>query len=130
MAIQLHGLEAKQGETSFAFLVLRLVQPADRAGLVAVIRHLAAMIPDAEGFVAGLPEELDETMRVVGMPWLPPEAGPAVELQRQLIEAAATRGVEAAWFFQTGTALPSVGGDEDDDRNRAPQRRWRRGRRR
>ena len=35
------------------------------------------MIPDADEFIAELPEELDEAMQIVGMPWSPPEAGRA-----------------------------------------------------
>ena len=41
--------------------------------------------------------------------------GTRVDAQRALIESAAARGVEAAWFFQTGTSLPPMGDDEDDE---------------
>ena len=79
MAVQVHGLEARQGETSFAFLVLRFTRPADRVVLVAAIRQIAPLIPDADAFIAELPTELDETMRIVGIPWMPPDPGPAVD---------------------------------------------------
>jgi len=114
--MRVHGLDARQGETAFAFLVLRLQRPANRAELVELIRHVASVIPDAEAFISELPdEELDQPMRIVGMPWVPPEAGHAVEAQRRLIEAAGAKGVEEAWFFQTGTSLPSVDDEDDDD---------------
>ncbi len=118
--MRIHGLEARQGQTAFAFLVLRLRQAADRDALTEVIRHVAVMIPDAASFIAQLPDDLDESMHLVGMPWLPPAPGPAVEIQRLLIESSADHGVEAAWFFQTGTSLPNVvdddhDGDDDDE---------------
>jgi hypothetical protein len=91
--------------------VLRLAQPMERAALVEVIRHVSPMIPDAEGIIAGFSDELDEAMQLVGMPWTPP-AREGVDAQHALIEGAAARGVEAAWFFQTGTSLPSV--DDED----------------
>ena len=112
--MQVHGLEARQGETAFAFLVLRFQRGTSRAELVDLIRHVASVIPDAEAVISELPDELDEPMRIVGMPWAPPEAGHAVEAQRRLFEASANRGVEEAWFFQTGTCLPSIHDAEDD----------------
>jgi hypothetical protein len=115
MTVRVHGLDPMEGETAFAFLVLRLVAPVDRAGLTDVLRYLAPMIPDADAFVAELPDPLDEPMRIVGMPWTPPEAGHAAVAQRRLIDGASSVGVEAAWFFQTGTSLPSEEADEDDD---------------
>ncbi|HEY0255107.1 MAG TPA: hypothetical protein VGC41_26450, partial [Kofleriaceae bacterium] len=48
-------------------------------------------------------------------PWAPPDAGMAVEVQRRLIESADSVGVEVAWFFQTGTSLPSADDDEEDE---------------
>src|SRR5437868_1037314 len=105
------GHEARQGETAFAFVVLRMRELIDREGLVELIRYLALLVPDAEGFVEGMPETIEEEMRYIGVPWTPPEAGHAVEAQRRLIEGAEVVGVEAAWFFQTGTSL---GGDEDE----------------
>ena len=112
--VAIHGLEPRQGETAFAFLVLRLSRPLERAELVGVIRQIAPMIPDAERILEGFSEEIDEAMKIVGMPWLPPEED-GVEAQRALIEEAAARGVEAAWFFQTGTSLPSTGEEEEGD---------------
>ncbi len=114
--MRVHGLEARQGTTAFAFLVLRLRRPSDRAALVAVIRHVAPMIPDAEAFIAELPEDLEESMRIVGMPWAPASDDDGVEEQQALL--AQLPSVEAAWFFQTGTSLPNVNEDEageDDD---------------
>jgi hypothetical protein len=115
MAVRVHGLDPMDGETAFAFFVVRLVEPVDRAGLADLHRYLAPLIPDADAFIAELPDPLDEPMRIVGMPWTPPEAGHAAVAQRRLIEGADAAGVEAAWFFQTGTSLPSVGDDKEDD---------------
>jgi hypothetical protein len=112
MAVAVHGLDALEGETAFAFLVVRLRTAVDRAGLVAVLRYLAPLVPDADAFVAELPPELDEPMKIVGMPWTPPEAGHHVSAQRRLIEGAGAVGIEAAWFFQTGTSL--IADDEDN----------------
>ena len=113
--MEVHGLGALEGETAFAFVVLRLAAPTDRAGLLDVLRYVAPLIPDADQFMAELPDELDEAMRIIGIPWAPPEAGHAVEAQRRLIEGAGARGVEAAWFFQTGTSLPTEGAEEEDE---------------
>ena len=52
MQVQIHGLEARQGKTAFAFLVLRFARPTDRAGLVATIRQVAPLIPDSDAFLA------------------------------------------------------------------------------
>jgi len=111
--MELHGLEVQRGATAFAFLVFRLARPVDRAALVALIEHVAMIVPDAEAFVDELPEDLDEPMLLVGMPWLPPESRDELAAQRRLIERAASHGVEAVWCFQTGTSLPEV--EEDDD---------------
>lgn len=126
MAVRVHGLDPMEGETAFAFLVLRLVVPVEREGLAELLRYLAPLIPDADAFIAELPDPLDEPMRIIGMPWTPPEAGHAAVAQRRLIEGADSVGVEAAWFFQTGTSLPSEDDDEeeedDDDEPVAPRR--------
>ncbi|CAN5909330.1 hypothetical protein BH11MYX3_BH11MYX3_14110 [soil metagenome] len=112
--MRIHGLEALQGETAFAFLVLRLRRAGDRDELVHVIRQIATMIPDAEAFIAELPDDLGDAMRVVGMPWQPAIDEQGVEEQEALV--ARVGAIEAAWFFQTGTAMPTVGdGDQDDD---------------
>ena len=115
MAVRVHGLDPMDGETAFAFLVVRLARAVDRAGLADLLRYLAPLIPDADAFIAELPDPLDEPMRIIGMPWTPPEAGHAALAQRRLIEGAASVGVEAAWFFQTGTSLPSEDDDDEDD---------------
>ncbi|MBA3453625.1 MAG: HEAT repeat domain-containing protein [Deltaproteobacteria bacterium] len=116
--MRVHGLEARQGETAFAFVVFRLQRAAGRSELIDLIHHFAAIIPDADAFIADLPDdELDEPMRIVGVPWVPPEPGEAVEMQRRLIEESASKGVEETWFFQTGTSLPNT--DEDDDEDAA-----------
>ncbi len=113
--MRIHGLEARHGETSFALLVLRFTEPASRAALTATIRQFAPIIPDAEAFLDELaPDGEYEPFRVLGMPWLPPEAGSDVELQRRLIEAAAAHGVEEAWFFQASTGLPDISSDDAD----------------
>jgi hypothetical protein len=114
MAVVVRGLDALEGETAFAFLVVKLRVAVERDGLVEILRYLAPLVPDADAFVAELPPELEEPMRIIGMPWTPPEAGHQVIAQRRLIESAGTVGVEAAWFFQTGTSLPAEDGDDDE----------------
>ena len=76
--MRVHGHEARQGETAFAFLVFRLQRPVTRTELVELIRHVASVIPDAEAFIEELPDEDPaEPVRIVGIPWMPPEAGNA-----------------------------------------------------
>lgn len=114
MGVQVHGLDPMEGENAFAFLVVRLREAVDHDGLVRVLRYLAPLIPDAENFIGELPDPLEEPMRIIGMPWLPPDAGHATGAQRRLAEHADAAGIEAIWFFQTGTSLPSEDdGDED-----------------
>src|SRR5205085_3061493 len=72
------------------------------------IRKVAPMVPDADAFISELPEDLDASMRIVGMPWRPADDEDGLEEQRALLALA--HEIEAAWFFQTGTRLP--GGDE------------------
>ena len=95
------GLAARGEDLTFAFMVVRLVRAVDRAALVALIQQLAPLLPDADAFLADFPDELEEAMWIIGMPWAPPEVH-ELELQRALIEAAADHGIETAWFFQTG----------------------------
>ncbi len=113
MSVVVHGMGPLEGETAFAFLVVRLRETIDRDGLVRVLRYLAPLVPDAEGFIAELPDPLDEPMRLVGMPWLPPEAGHATGAQRRLVDQADAVGIEEAWFFQTGTSLYDDAADVD-----------------
>ena len=115
MGVQLHGHEARQGETVFAFFVLRFATPTDRAGLRAALEHVASLVPDAGKLIAELPADLEEPMQIVSVPWAPPEPGPAVAEQRRSIATLAEAGVEAAWFFQTGTRLPSDADDDEDE---------------
>ena len=121
MTAVVHGMGPLEGETAFAFLVVRLREAVDREGLERVLRYLAPLVPDAEAFISELPDPLEEPMRLVGMPWLPPEAGHATAAQRRLAEQADHVGIEEAWFFQTGTSLPSED-DEDDDEEALPSR--------
>ena len=119
-AIPVRGLEARQGETAFAFFVLRMHEVMPRGKLVEVLRYVAPLMPDADGFLDGLPADLEDELGIIGLPWAPPEAGHAVDAQRRLIESAGAVGVAAAWFFQTGTSLPSEQPepepeDEDED---------------
>jgi hypothetical protein len=125
--VAVHGLEPRQGETAFAFLVLRLARPMGRAALVEVLRHVAPLIPDADGFIAGFPDELDEAMQIVGLPWTPPEPRD-LDAHRAVIERAGERGVEAAWFFQIGTSLPSAGDEDEGEDGEDDAGRQRRGR--
>ena len=115
MGVQVHGLDPMEGENAFAFLVVRLREPVDHDGLVRVLRYLAPLIPDAESFIGELPDPLEEPMRIIGMPWLPPDAGHATGAQRRLAEHADVAGIEAIWFFQTGTSLPTEDDEDEDD---------------
>ena len=101
--VAVHGLVARQGETSFALMVLRFPRPLERVQVLRVLERLGSLIADLDAVVADLPDEFEAPMRLVGVPWAPPEAGPAVAGQRRLVETA--EGLEAAWFFQTGTSL-------------------------
>lgn len=111
MAADIHGLEVGQGDAAFAFGVLRLVAPASRPQLLDIVHRVGAVVADVEAFVASIPEELDEPVRLVALPWSVPEDDAAVEVQRIALEA--VPGIEAVWFFQCATSL--VGGDEDGD---------------
>jgi hypothetical protein len=108
MPVRVHGLEASAGDTAVAFMVLRLSTPADRVGLVDLIRQLALLVPDPKNLLAELPDDCEAAMRLVGIPWSPPDAGPELDAQRRLIEGAAVHGIAEAWFFQTATRLPAI----------------------
>jgi hypothetical protein len=112
--VAIHGLEPRQGETAFALVVLRMRRPIEREDFVELVRHMAPMIPDAEEILASLADEIEEAMQIVGIPWMPPEQD-ELEDHRALIESTAARGVDAAWFFQAGTSLPTADDDEEDD---------------
>ena len=47
MAVTVHGLAPLEGETAFAFMVIKLRTAVDRGGLLEVLRYLASLIPDA-----------------------------------------------------------------------------------
>ena len=113
--VEVHGHEARQGDTQFAFCALRLREPLDREGLLAVVRYVAPLIPDADAFIEGLGADGDWPDELFAVPWSPPEAGHAVDAQRRLIDTAGPVGVAKAWFFQTGTGLPSDDDDDGDD---------------
>jgi hypothetical protein len=109
--MQIHGLEPATGETAFAFCVLRLRQATARSALMELIESLAPLIPDADTVIDDLlPEDLEQAIRIIAVPWQPPHDD--VTAQRRIIENA---GVEEAWFFQTGTTLPPVDEDGDDE---------------
>jgi hypothetical protein len=115
VAVAVHGLEPLEGDTAFAFMVLRLRSAVARSGLLELLRYIAPLVPDAEAFMEEFPDELDGPLRIIGVPWAPAEAGMAVDVQRRLIDGAHSVGVEVAWFFQTGTSLPTVGDDPEPD---------------
>ncbi len=112
-AVVVNGLQAQEGETVFAFFVLRLREPRDRAWVTELLRYIAPLIPDADSYIEEMREDDTSPFQLVGLPWTPPDAGHAVEAQRRLIESTSRFGVEAAWFFQTSTMLPSVEDDND-----------------
>lgn len=115
MAVAVHGLVAMEGETAFAFFVVRTHEPITRSAVLELLRYLAPLIPDPDTFLEEVAEDLEQDVQLLALPWLPPEAGHAVEGQRRLIESAGTLGVEAAWFFQTGTSLPVEAEDDEDE---------------
>jgi hypothetical protein len=100
--IQVRGLAARQGETAFAFFVLRLNKVMPRARLVQVLQYVSAVMPDPDAFITGLPATLEEELQIIALPWSPPDEEHAVDTQRRLIEGAGVVGVAAAWFFQAG----------------------------
>ena len=101
--MRVHHLEARHGDTAFAFLVLRLRKACDRDAIVAVIGKIAPMIPDADAFIAELPEDLEETMRIVGMPWLP--ADDEVHIAKFWATDGAHRVVHAAQHLHGGVGF-------------------------
>jgi HEAT repeat protein len=117
VTVAVQGLEPLEGETAFAFMVVRLRTAVDRGGLLEVLRYIAPLIPDADAFIDEFPDELEGALRIIAIPWAPADAGLAVEIQRRLIDGSDVVGIEAAWFFQTGTNLPfaDTGDDADDD---------------
>ncbi len=115
MQIRVHGLALREGDTSFAFLVLRLAAPVDRDGLIDLIGQLAILVPDAPRFATEIPHDCDAAMRLVGIPWAPPADAAVFKAQREAIEGAGVHGIAEAWFFQTGTCLPAVAPDPDAD---------------
>ena len=115
MTPAIHGLGARQGDPAFAFFVLRMVAPVTRAQLLQVVQRVAPLLPDVDQYVAALPAELDEPVKLVALPWAPPEAGHAVDSHRRLIDGAGAAGVDAAWFFQCGTRLVAAASDRDED---------------
>ncbi len=115
MAVAVHGHAALEGETAFAFFVVRTREPIARGRIVDLLHYLAPLIPDPDTFVEELSEDIDQAVQILALPWLPPEAGHAVSAQRRLIESAAAHGIDAAWFFQTGTSLPDLDDDDDDE---------------
>jgi hypothetical protein len=114
MAIEVRGMAARQGETAFAFFVLCMHELMPRARLVEVLRFVAPLMPDPDGFIDGIPTMTEEALQIIGLPWSPPEAGRSVDAQRRLIEGAGTVGVAAAWFFQVGTSLPPADSGEPE----------------
>jgi hypothetical protein len=118
MGVALHGHELRQGETAFAFVVLRFVKPAGRGAVVEAVRFVAALVPDAERAIVELDEQLGEDVKLVALPWSPPASERERTAQRASIDGAAAVGVDAAWFFQTGSMLRArdatgVVGDDD-----------------
>lgn len=109
--MRLHGLELAEGETAFAFCVLRLRQATARTALLDLVRSIAPLIPDAETVIEDLlPEDLEQAVLIIAVPWQPPLTPAELGSQHALL---ATADVDEAWFFQTGTSLPPV--DDDDD---------------
>ncbi|HEY4057354.1 MAG TPA: hypothetical protein VGM39_12140 [Kofleriaceae bacterium] len=111
--MRIHGLEPSQGETAYAFLVLRFGRAVMANVLMEIGRHVAPICPDAEQLIGDLPAA--DPYRILALPWTPPEAGSDVELQRRLLEYAAQKGVEEVWCFQIGTSVPRLHGDDEDD---------------
>ncbi|MDB4958398.1 MAG: hypothetical protein JWO36_5967 [Myxococcales bacterium] len=112
MPVDVRGLDARQGETVFALVVLRMREPVDRPGLLEILRYLAPLLTDPDEVVASMPETT-EAVGLFAIPWTPPETEHLAE-QRRLVEGADSVGVEAAWFVQTGTALATTTDDDED----------------
>jgi hypothetical protein len=65
------------------------------------------MVPDPDAVIDELAETVDEVVTIVALPWSPPEAGPAEQVQRRLLDSTGELGVEAAWLFQISTTPPA-----------------------
>ena len=99
--VAIHGLEQRRRDTAFAFVVLELRIAVGRDELEDVLRFVAPLVPDIEGFLDELPDDFDDPQQLVAVPWLPAEVASGVEAQRRLLERASAVGVAAAWCFQT-----------------------------
>lgn len=111
--MRLHGLELAQGETAFAFCVLRLRQATARTALLDLVRLMAPLIPDAETVIEDLlPEDLEQAVHIIAVPWQPPSTPAELASQHALLASA---DLDEAWFFQTGTSLPPLDEDDEDD---------------
>lgn len=106
-AIAVSGLEASDGDTAFAFVVLRFRHALRRDRLIPLTRYLAPLVTDADAVIDRLPDTTDDLVSVATLPWTPPRPGHELDVQRRLIESTSELGVEAAWFFQVGTSLAS-----------------------
>ena len=70
--VAVHGHAVRDGETVFAFCVLRLRTRRDRDGVAAVVRSVAGLLEDAAAFISEWVAELEEPTRFVCAPWSPP----------------------------------------------------------
>lgn len=108
-AIAVSGLEPSAGDPAFAFVVLRFRHALRRERLIPLTRYLGALVADADAVIDRLPDTTDDLVSIATLPWTPPEPGHELDAQRRLIESTSELGVEAAWFFQIGTASPDLG---------------------
>ena len=90
----------------FAFFVLRMVAPISRAQLLRVVQRVSPAVAGIDDVLASVPEDLDDPMWLVTLPWAVPDDDGDRAAQRELVET--TPGVDAAWFFQTSDELPQA----------------------
>lgn len=115
MAVRVHGVETRQGETAQAFVVLRFSSGCDRARATTVLRSLSEVTGQDDAAVDEWLDDLAGELEILAAPWEPPATKKAVASQRRLLEAAGAHGVDAAWCFQVGTSLPDIDADESAD---------------
>lgn len=101
MRVAIHGHGVGSGDAVYAFFVLRLATPRERAAVLELVPALAELVPDVDEVTDEIEGWAEDTgpIQLVALPWQPPESSDAAGAQRHIVEGLA--GVEAAWFFQT-----------------------------
>jgi len=89
--------------------------PIDPTRMTQIMRGLAPLILELEAAIAEIPAEMEPEIRIVSLPWQVPEREDEIAAQRAALDRAGELGIEEIWFLQTGTHLPFVTPDADED---------------